>query len=1203
MSTPSNLYAEKIFAEHPTSLWALDDAADYASLISSNNLQKDLTLWTDGATAVLVEESSLDLNDPFPNENKYSIKPLSDAGALTLTLQSDTIIARSALNPTRDTMTIGMYVYLDSIYISSIGLGHLVDSGSESVETFGNLPFNEWVFISKTVPVPTSGTNIKFKITVNTEDGGTFPSEYLMYINGINFGQWNEEFNATSMGQDSVAVVDTVYGLNGSGVAISGIKAESYGLQDSDGYYIVEDNLLLSKNSGIPLVYGSSNVSLLYPSSVAGMPSLVVPGKGFLNKSGQYKTFTAEMWLRINSRTYEERRIFGPIGHYDKEGTLTQSADGLYVSGPFIKLKVGNSIGSHYVSEWNRPMLIDVKVSNNSAALMINGDQVISISFDSTQLNLPNAVVVDGETVYENDWLGFFAYEDIPTLEVDCVAIYPYSVPSVMAKRRWVYGQAVEFPNDINTAYNGSSYLIDYSVAGYTNNYNYPELASWKQANVIENLSLANNYLSTPAYTLPQIVFSEEYSVAQLLQDVDAGTGTAQGFFLQASSEDPTSYIYFNKLGFLTDQTKAFYGIFDSSSSLEQTLFYLEDGATGNYLEIRLNSGNIIYTLKYNGTLSTILTVPKPDNGIKFTVGLDIDKFSNHFGGNVKTFLGKSQTLTVYVGNRKDFSKQFLGNIYAIGFCTPKNLYKIVEQFGENGTAQETIIDGGMLSEALTDPVTATIDGGSPTTLHWEEEYDGGLIETALLYHTATYTLCTTYDLGEFKLDIATDSYWEDSVPLSYFAKYVENEYSELDYKIDSIQLNISSPEIKILDNLVYDTTMSQTRLYVSFQYLSLGANKNPASFTTSKSPRYTNVVIPDSQWESTRYEVVDNAIIYLPQNVNFRDIAIVLHLEMENGASLSNPVRIKSIQLSPKSLSMATSNPINTKLGKEIYSYAKSGLYYDYAGRNPFTIYKGSTPYLYLTRNTGLELKDTEDGQATGFSFPINRDQDPKYSISAIQLAMRANKEYFATAGIGGTPVEPLFELELKDYTINFYTKAVDEAGKRATIYGIDTRTGIVADGLLYYLNGKIVKDPVINIDEWNILAISFVRPPSLNSFSGSFRVVGKNMLINNLSHYQITSAQEIVTTAQRAWSEVKEPEGNVVMWSYWTEDGDGTWLNVLNLGEVILSSVNPEDFYKAYTGTNKKIVEDNSQLTFRDYEYNFYTEVSWQSNTVTPV
>ena len=44
MSTLSNLYAEKVFSEHPTGLWALDDNADYISLISEQ--QRNLSSWT-----------------------------------------------------------------------------------------------------------------------------------------------------------------------------------------------------------------------------------------------------------------------------------------------------------------------------------------------------------------------------------------------------------------------------------------------------------------------------------------------------------------------------------------------------------------------------------------------------------------------------------------------------------------------------------------------------------------------------------------------------------------------------------------------------------------------------------------------------------------------------------------------------------------------------------------------------------------------------------------------------------------------------------------------------------------------------------------------------------------------------------------------------------------------------------------------------
>ena len=52
MSSPSNLYAEKIFAEHPIALWALDDEAHYISLISEE--QRDLSNWTiTGGTSIL----------------------------------------------------------------------------------------------------------------------------------------------------------------------------------------------------------------------------------------------------------------------------------------------------------------------------------------------------------------------------------------------------------------------------------------------------------------------------------------------------------------------------------------------------------------------------------------------------------------------------------------------------------------------------------------------------------------------------------------------------------------------------------------------------------------------------------------------------------------------------------------------------------------------------------------------------------------------------------------------------------------------------------------------------------------------------------------------------------------------------------------------------------------------------------------------
>jgi hypothetical protein len=64
MSNPSNLYAEKIFSEHPQVLWALDDKADYVSLITEaqRNIESQ---WTVTGATVNTDPGSGATNPPF----------------------------------------------------------------------------------------------------------------------------------------------------------------------------------------------------------------------------------------------------------------------------------------------------------------------------------------------------------------------------------------------------------------------------------------------------------------------------------------------------------------------------------------------------------------------------------------------------------------------------------------------------------------------------------------------------------------------------------------------------------------------------------------------------------------------------------------------------------------------------------------------------------------------------------------------------------------------------------------------------------------------------------------------------------------------------------------------------------------------------------------------------------------------------------
>ena len=81
MSNPSNLYAEKIYAEHPIALWSLDDKADYISLIDESD--RNITLWTITNATSSVHSLS---DEPFPDSQTTKITGIlteDDFGQIT----------------------------------------------------------------------------------------------------------------------------------------------------------------------------------------------------------------------------------------------------------------------------------------------------------------------------------------------------------------------------------------------------------------------------------------------------------------------------------------------------------------------------------------------------------------------------------------------------------------------------------------------------------------------------------------------------------------------------------------------------------------------------------------------------------------------------------------------------------------------------------------------------------------------------------------------------------------------------------------------------------------------------------------------------------------------------------------------------------------------------------------------------------------
>jgi hypothetical protein len=482
MSTFSNNYATKIFAEHPVSLYSLDDDASYVSLIT--NQQRTFEADAPYAGWTVVNGSADDdiplplLPSPFfggPYGGIAGDVPAADNTIIEW--KSPVLFELADLNQEMESFAISCYLYQFSIFINWYEIGYI--AGSEEFVTRVQAPNRPaWINFDFTyMPEQYNSDEVQIVIraNVNLNRGSAVgqAADYRFLVNGLCIGQWSEATSTESLGANPVpAPMDYL-----------GVTAKEYGIFDKPGYYIVENNRLLAKNEGTPLVYGSKNVTRVYTSS-NGDPSLIIPGNGFLFETSRFDRSTIEFWIKVEPNTEDFKRIFGPV----------DSLDGIYINNGFISLVVGDSFASHPVSEWYRTMLIHIVTNDSNMSLYVNGENVISIPINKETIILSN----------ENDWVGFYSDPDINVFEIDCVSFYSYPLPLPVAKRRFVYGQGTDSPQTLASSFKGTTSYIDFSNANYTANIIYPDVANWN-AGYKDNLVSTRSSISIPEYELPLI--------------------------------------------------------------------------------------------------------------------------------------------------------------------------------------------------------------------------------------------------------------------------------------------------------------------------------------------------------------------------------------------------------------------------------------------------------------------------------------------------------------------------------------------------------------------------------------------------------------------------------------------------------------------------------------------------------------------------
>ena len=1185
MNIASNLYAEKIFAEHPLAIWPLDDSADYISLISEG--QRDINTWTKTNSTVITgstpQINSEDQVQPFPDSYRKVFRSTLPSGSNTTSyIKSANLINFQSLNPTLQTFSLSTYYYTTSANIVSISIGYEYDGGSD-FKDFTIIESGVWTPLSSTFTFPDLDKEFKFVIKVVSSPGGATVADYNIHFNGITAGQHSEEFNAISLGQTKLSSPATI-NLSLDGV----VEANAYGLNANSGYYVVDNNSLSGKNFGVPLVYGSDRAVQLIPHSeiidyrtweqaseeswsywkneeeswtdikyfadeadliINTRPSFIFPGYGFLNESGRHNDYTLEFWLQADVNTTDAKRILGPIA----------STDGLYVKDCFLTLVIDGDFVSHFVGEWYRPMLVHIKLIKNKAMLLVNGEEVGSLVINTSLMNLP-LQYDELETSKSNDWIAFYAYQTyVDQIKIDCISLYPYSISTNAAKIHYILGQGIPTtPEIIDNYYGGSTVEIDYPFAGYSNNVTYPTTRSW-DSGIEDNLTPGISTLKTPDYQLPNFILSDNKTIKELEAANKLIQTTGSKFFsLKPSGTWGTdSYIYFENLSFISNAIDSIVGTFKLTENQNAMFLYITDGV--NSFAIKKESTLLNYVFTYAGVSTTIRSHTCPV-GI-FTAGIQISKLiANNTTGGLAQFFANPGLLKLYIGSQPNKENMFTGNIYSVGINTYKHTsFTLDSYFYDDGTFN---------------------------------------FSNSIIDHVSSYTIFSFEDYGKFFIDISIFGYWEDYIPLSVLAKDVLDENEETITDIDFIQFNIDYPapsEVKEDGDTYWEdnsdsinTDNLNVRVYVTFQDISQGITQTDADYATTN-PAIKKRILnlnTEADWQTERFEIVDNYLIYPSKDVDFNTISMVYSIRFKVFGILHNKLSLRKIEFAAKSLNANDSNPITSRYAIDLVPYKLASGIPDYKGVNPYVIDKESVPYLYLTRKSGIELRDGLNNLNRGLTIDINSVLDIQYSLSAIQMFIRSDLWAF--------PENPvlIFEIEYANDTIEFYIQANSINADRATIFAKTKSNNTLFTELYYYLDGLYVAEPTISIQRWTVLGISFPVNLNLNSYAGKINLKHL-MTFNNISFYKGTNSQFEQQVLFKTWEEINDQN-----WNVWD---NSNWDNVLIKSRDSRYIVNAGEVYKNYVGTNKIIIDDDEGIYIETDYLKVFKDATWQSSTST--
>ncbi len=848
-------------------------------------------------------------------------------------------------------------------------------------------------------------------------------------------------------------------------------------------------------------------------------PAITHYGYGLFTNAGKYNTYTSEFWMRIDARTTEATRIWGSYS----------TLDGLWVNDNYITLVVGKENKSYAVENWYRPMLVNVTYTPTQARLLINGQEVITLSYVTDDLDFTPL----SENLDEFDSvIGFAVGNNVKLFEVDCISLYSYIVPDDVLKRRFVWGQGVRENTQLSTAYETQTTYIDYPYSEYSNNVIYPDLYSW-ESGYANNLISTRQSLKTPAFELPEIFINGRNRDELYLENLFRQNDGQEAFFTfqPEYNWDQPSYLYFNNINKLTEPPQSIYGVFqiddgmiDLSDPVEETLMRFEK-ESGEVISITARSHNIYYYyMDRRRIMETPFKIIHDAHLDTTTVGFEINKLLHSESNDptiarLKNFFANLSDIKLYVGG--DGNETFSGFIYKIGIADTSSAARnnLSSKFDANGIASESLLD---------------------------------------VY--SSYTLVPRVEYGEFWLDVAADSYWEDAIALSLLGKNLDVP------TLDFFQFNIGHDGAYEIKGDYYDFSKSELQAYVAFQPIEETVQKSIMDFEITE-PLPINRVVRPVEIENTKYAVVNGSVIYPPEGVNYYEYRVLIFFDILTENAIHAPFQIKNLSLAPQAYE--ENSDVGTLFGSRIQS------------TDPFAIYKESTPYLYLTKDSGVEpLEGTVE-------IPFNENQVYPYPVNMITAWIKPN--------FINMKDEMLLEVSIdgRDY-VNLQIDSTAENTEQTKTFRVVSNNEEIPVQSKLYKNDETLEGPGLSItlddNQWAFVGIELPYPLPAGSKTGR-TILHTGAVFQNVTVSKVTTRGLASISIIRDYADLKKQR-----YQYWT-GFDWTYKELLTTESSFAYQTSPTDAFNIYSGNNGLVIGEDSHLDVEDTKGAVLLNVDWKT------